>query len=59
MYGERDKIVAEVYAPEATEAKISEFVDELNSRLPGYKRIYHVIFRESELAKTASGKIKR
>ncbi len=59
VYGERDKIVAEVYAPEATEAKISEFVDELNSRLPGYKRIYHVIFRDSELAKTASGKIKR
>ena len=59
VYEKEDRIWADVYAPTSSEAEMKEYVGELNKKLPIYKRIYNVVFRENELEKTASGKIKR
>jgi long-chain acyl-CoA synthetase len=59
VYEKDDRIWADAYAPTASESEIKEYVSELNTRLPIYKRIYNVVIKESELEKTASGKIKR
>ena len=59
VYEENDRIVADIFAPDSPAEEIHEFVKELNSLLPGFKRIYHVNLKDRELEKTASGKIKR
>lgn len=59
VYEKNDRIWADAYAPTASESEIKEYVGELNTKLPIYKRIYNVVVKESELEKTASGKIKR
>ena len=59
VYEKDDRIWADAYAPTASESEIKEYVGELNTKLPIYKRIYNVVVKENELEKTASGKIKR
>ncbi len=62
VYQENNRIVAEIYpdtgTPDAQE-KIRCAVEELNARLPKYKRIDEVRFRETEFEKTTMKKIKR
>lgn len=62
VYQENNRIVAEIYpdtgTPDAQE-KIRGAIEDLNTRLPKYKRIGEVRFRETEFEKTTMKKIKR
>ena len=55
--GEGDRIVAEVYSKEGR--TVDADVKELNRRLPPYKRIAEVRYRDDEFPKTTTQKIKR
>jgi long-chain acyl-CoA synthetase len=55
--GEDDRIVAEVYSKEGR--TVDADVEELNRRLPPYKRIAEVRYRDTEFPKTTTQKIKR
>ena len=55
--GEGDRIVAEVYSKEGR--TVDAEVEELNRRLPPYKRIAEVRYRDDEFPKTTTQKIKR
>lgn len=62
VYGEDDSIVAEIYAdPEVEGAQgiINGKVNEVNQKLPLFKRIAKVKFTDTELPKTTTKKIKR
>ena len=59
VYAENDRIAADIYAPELNESEVKEYVNSVNGKLPIYKRIYKVRVMETEIKKTASGKIKR
>ena len=59
VYEQNDRIAAEIFAPSALEGEIKQYIDTINTNFPIYKRIYIVIFRETEFEKTAIGKIKR
>ena len=59
VYAKDDRIVAQIYAPGIEAEKVRDYVDEVNSEMPIYKRIYSVEISEREIEKTASGKIKR
>ncbi len=54
--GERREIKAEIFAA-ITDAVVRREVNELNSRLPVYKRIKTVVVRSEPFPRTASGKI--
>ena len=55
--GEGDRIVAEVYSKEGR--TVDADVEDLNRRLPPYKRIAEVRYRDTEFPKTTTQKIKR
>ena len=57
MTGEGDRIVAEVYSKEGR--TVDADVEDLNRRLPPYKRIAEVRYRDTEFPKTTTQKIKR
>jgi long-chain acyl-CoA synthetase len=62
VYGEDDSIVAEIYPdPEAEDAQaiINDKVNEVNQKLPIFKRISRVKFTDTEFPKTTTKKIKR
>lgn len=62
VYAEQDCILAEIYLNpdfETNEVSIKQQIDKLNNRLPLYKRIDRVVFRECPFEKTTSHKIKR
>ena len=62
VYGEEDKIVAEIYVEEATESiqkQIKDGIFEINRNLPLHKQIGNIKFRDTEFPKTTTKKIKR
>ncbi len=62
VYGENERIIAEIYLNpdiEATEDEVKSQIDIINKKLPLYKRIDNVKFRETPFEKTTSQKIKR
>ena len=63
VYGAGDKIVAEIYADKeagpGAQAEIQEAINEINRRLPAYKHIGTVKFRDTEFPKTTTLKIKK
>ena len=59
VFEQDDKIYAEIFANESDHDGIRDFVTELNKKLPIFKRIYRVVFSETDLEKTAAGKIRR
>ncbi|MBR6531716.1 MAG: AMP-binding protein [Clostridia bacterium] len=62
VYGENDKIVAEIYPDteiEGVEDVIRTKVNELNQKLPNFKRMSKVKFTDTEFPKTTTKKIKR
>lgn len=62
VYGENDKIVAEIYPDYEiadVEKTINEKVNELNQSLPLFKRMATVKFTATEFPKTTTKKIKR
>ena len=59
VYEKNDRLAAKIFSPQSTEADIKSFVDELNKKLPLFKKIYSVDVADEELEKTGSGKIKR
>lgn len=62
VYGENERIIAEIYLNpdiEATEHEVKSQIDLINKKLPLYKRIDNVKFRETPFEKTTSQKIKR
>ena len=65
VYGSDDKITAEIYTCpdekkfEERKSQIENYIKKLNTTLPTMKRIGQIYIKESELSKTAMGKIKR
>lgn len=59
VYARDGKIIADIYAPGATEEEIRGFVGEVNSKMPMFKAISVIELKDSELPKTSTGKIKR
>lgn len=58
-FEKNDRIHVSVFCDENSQDAIKAHVDELNKKLPLYKRIYGVEFQDKEFEKTATGKIKR
>ncbi|WP_026497663.1 class I adenylate-forming enzyme family protein [Butyrivibrio sp. WCD2001] len=59
VFDKNDRICIEIFCDESKRDDIKEFISELNKKLPIYKRIYGIGFRDQEFEKTSSGKIKR
>ena len=59
VYEKNDRIAVDIFAPSGSEKEIKQYIDIINTKLPIYKRIYNVFFRDTEFEKTAIGKIKR
>lgn len=62
VYGENDKIVAEIYIEDGTEEiqqQIKNRIFEINKALPLHKQIANIKFRDTEFPKTTTKKIKR
>ena len=59
VYGEGDRICADLYTDEEHRESVIEFITDLNTKLPIYKRIYKKNIQLEPLEKTTSGKIKR
>lgn len=62
VYGEKDSITAEIFFDEEmdnAESVIKNEIDVLNKKLPSYKQIASVKFRDTEFPKTTTKKIKR
>ncbi|WP_022760649.1 class I adenylate-forming enzyme family protein [Butyrivibrio sp. AD3002] len=59
VFDKNDRICIEIFCDEANREDIKEYISELNKKLPIYKRIYGIDFRNQEFEKTSSGKIKR
>ena len=63
VYGEADRIVAEIYADSeagpAVGTEIQQAVQEMNRGLPKYKQIGQVRFRDAQFPKTTTMKIKK
>ena len=57
LKAEGDYIGAEIYAE--NREGIQEAINELNKKLPSYKQIQKVTFRDTEFEKTTTKKIKR
>ena len=58
VYGMDGKITAEIYTEEEDRASIESKIKALNKKMPVYKWIQKVIFREEEFPKTSTMKIK-
>lgn len=59
VYAENDRICTAVYAKDENADDVLAYINELNTRLPIYKRIYKKNIQNEPLEKTANGKIKR
>ena len=59
VYEENDRICALIYAAAEKEDVVSDYIADLNTRLPIFKRIYKKTIQNEALEKTGSGKIKR
>lgn len=66
VYGENDRIAADIYpgkVPETERAerilRIEAFIRSYNEQVPGYRKIGKCYYLENSLPKTATGKIKR
>lgn len=61
VYEKDGSLAAEIYVEneEEIQNKIHESILELNRKLPAYKRIQRIFFRDSEFEKTTTKKIKR
>lgn len=59
VFESKGKICAEIICAENMVDKANDYIKELNSILPGYKRINRIIFNHDELEQTSLGKIKR
>ncbi len=59
VYEKDDRIHAGIFCEAGDQEDIKRHVFELNKRMPIYKRIYKIDFRDTAFEKTASGKIKR
>ncbi|SFN65590.1 long-chain acyl-CoA synthetase [Pseudobutyrivibrio sp. UC1225] len=59
VYAENDRIAVDIFADESNSEAILEYIAELNTKLPIYKRIYKKNLLNQPLEKTSSGKIKR
>ncbi|SDB46245.1 long-chain acyl-CoA synthetase [Pseudobutyrivibrio sp. YE44] len=59
VYAENDRIATTVYTDEEQADTVVEFIMDLNTKLPIYKRIYKKNLVFEPLEKTSSGKIKR
>ena len=57
VYGEDNLIAAEIFAED--KSGIEEAIEKLNEKLPSYKKINRVKFRDTEFDKTTTKKIKR
>lgn len=58
VYGLDGKITAEIYTEEKDKAVIEEKIKALNRKMPLYKWIQKIIYREEEFPKTSTMKIK-
>lgn len=56
---QNDKICAVIYSEKEKQESIKQYVTDINRKLPYYKRITVLDFREKPLEKTATGKLKR
>ncbi len=59
VYAENDRIATTIYTDEEQSDTVLEFILDLNTKLPIYKRIYKKNIVFTPLEKTVSGKIKR
>ncbi|WP_026519121.1 class I adenylate-forming enzyme family protein [Butyrivibrio sp. FCS006] len=59
VYEQDDRICALIYSKRGKEEIINKFIEELNTRVPTYKRIYRKRITNTPLEKTGIGKIKR
>jgi len=59
VFEKNDRIAAALYAPDAHEEELRDFISKVNESLPIFKRIYSIDIRDKEFEKTANGKIKR
>ena len=62
VYGENDRITAELYLDpdlKASENEVRDRIHALNFHLPNYKQIAHIKFRSTEFPKTTTKKIIR
>lgn len=63
VYGESDKIIAEIYSEDNQQDSLLEVlnteIDKINRTLPAYKNIDKIILREAPFPKTTTKKIKR
>ena len=51
--------LGEDYTPEQAEKLVNDAIDELNERMPLFKKIKRVVIREKEFEKNTAKKIKR
>ena len=59
VFANNDRINIEVFCDKDAQEEVKNFISELNTKLPIFKRIYKVEFRDEEFEKTQLGKIKR
>lgn len=59
VFAENDRICTTVFTSEGHDDAVLEYINELNTRLPIFKRIYKKNIVHEPLEKTATGKIKR
>ena len=59
VYEKDDRIVADLYAPTKTSDDVKKCIDEVNNKMPIFKRIYRFNLLDNEMEKTSVGKIKR
>ena len=59
VFAENDRICATIYTDKEFNDEVLEYINELNTSLPIFKRIYKKNIQNEPLEKTASGKIKR
>lgn len=57
IFGEKDAVCAEIYSKNRT--AVEKWMKDYNERMPLYRQVRKVIYRDAPLEKTASGKIKR
>ena len=59
VFAENDRMCVQIYAESGKEGIVKQYIEELNRKLPIYKRIYKTIIQNDPLERTHSGKIKR
>ena len=59
VFAENDRLCATVYTDQEHTEEVADYITELNTRLPIFKRIYKKNIQTEPLEKTSTGKIKR